>query len=353
MRRLVKLFNIIHTFVRFVRGEPLRFSKGIKVSQQSGTDAVALCPFSCHTKSMKNIHLEHPEDAILTGDLSVLDWFTAKSKLSVKMDGAPAIVWGKDPATQTFFVGTKSVFNKVKIKINHSHEEIDKHHTGKVADILHTCFDCLPRINGVIQGDFIGFGGDDTYHPNTITYKFDEIVQEDVIIAPHTGYLAESDLRDAIAFPITKKQQSTDNVLFVQPEVTISQHLDDIEDMCNFARQMSTICEFVTPNEAKKVKKCLNTFIRTGTNVSAYMMEEDIAIAADCDVNLIRLWLLVKSIKDDMFAFIDPPDDEIECYINDELCDHEGYVMHNKFGSYKIVNREVFSYYNFTLAKQW
>ena len=47
---------------------------------------------------MKNIHLEHPEDTILTGDLSVLDWFTARGKLSVKMDGAPAIVWGVDPA---------------------------------------------------------------------------------------------------------------------------------------------------------------------------------------------------------------------------------------------------------------
>ena len=40
---------------------------------------------------MKNTHLEHPEDTILTGDLSVLDWFTAKGNLSVKIDGAPAL----------------------------------------------------------------------------------------------------------------------------------------------------------------------------------------------------------------------------------------------------------------------
>ena len=75
---------------------------------------------------MKNTHIEHPEDSILNGDLSVLNWFTAKSKLSVKIDGAPAIVWGRNPATGNFFVGTKSVFNKVKIKINESHEDIDK-----------------------------------------------------------------------------------------------------------------------------------------------------------------------------------------------------------------------------------
>ena len=46
---------------------------------------------------MKNTHIEHPEDTILTGDLSVLDAFVTKSKLSVKIDGAPAIVWGTNP----------------------------------------------------------------------------------------------------------------------------------------------------------------------------------------------------------------------------------------------------------------
>ena len=68
---------------------------------------------------MKNTHIEHPEDSILTGDLSVLDWFCSMkgAKASLKMDGAPAVVWGTNPTTGNFFVGTKSVFNKKKIKI--------------------------------------------------------------------------------------------------------------------------------------------------------------------------------------------------------------------------------------------
>ena len=63
---------------------------------------------------MKNTHIEHPEDSILTGDLSVLDWFCSMkgAKASLKIDGAPAVVWGTNPATGNFFVGTKSVFNK-------------------------------------------------------------------------------------------------------------------------------------------------------------------------------------------------------------------------------------------------
>ena len=294
---------------------------------------------------MKNIHLEHPEDTILTGDLSVLDWFTASnSHLSVKIDGAPAIVWGRNPASGKFFVGTKSVFNKVKIKINESHQDIDKNHTGEVAAILHNCFDNLPRINGIIQGDFIGVGGSDIYRPNTITYQFKEVVKENIIIAPHTAYIAQKDLRDAIAFPITKQQKSTDKVLFFQPNVTLAKHLDDIEDYCKFARQMSSMVEFVSDKEAAKIKKQINGCIRELSDIN----EEDF----DCDANLIRLWKLVESIKLDMFAFINIEDDT-NCFIEDEKCEHEGLVMYNDYGAYKIIHRDIFSYYNFTLAKRW
>ena len=143
---------------------------------------------------MKNTHLQHPEDSILTGDLSVLDWFITAGNLSVKIDGAPAVVFGTNPATGNFFVGTKSVFNKVKIKINESHEDIDANHSGNVADILHACFDYLPRLDAIIQADFIGFGGSDEYTPNTITYKFPDVVTEEIILAPHTVYIAEKEI---------------------------------------------------------------------------------------------------------------------------------------------------------------
>ena len=61
---------------------------------------------------MKNKHIEHPEDTILTGDLSVLDAFQSDNHYSVKIDGSPAIVWGTDPENGKFFVGTKSVLTR-------------------------------------------------------------------------------------------------------------------------------------------------------------------------------------------------------------------------------------------------
>ena len=301
---------------------------------------------------MKNTHIEHPEDSILNGDLSVLNWFTENGKISAKIDGAPAIVWGRNPASGNFFVGTKSVFNKVKIKINESHEDIDKNHEGNVANILHECFDNLPRTNNIYQGDFIGFGGEECYQPNTITYYFDEIVTNNIIIAPHTVYTAEDDLRNAIVDnDAILKVKSDDNVLFVRPFVTIDEHRDDIKDMCDFARQMSTLCEFPEDKTVTRIKKHLNACIRSDIEMDDITLDA-IAFDNNCDVNILRLWKLVQSIKMDMFTFIDA-DSSMECYIGEERCDHEGYVMHNEFGTYKIVNRVGFSHANFNLAKSW
>jgi hypothetical protein len=301
------------------------------------------------TKQMQNKHLEHPEDEILTGNLSVLDWFSeVDSIISVKMDGAPAIVWGTNPANGKFFVGTKSVFNKVKIKINHSHEEIDANHEGKVADILHSAFDCLPRTSSIIQGDFLGFGGSDTYRPNTITYVFPQVITQDIIIAPHTIYGGGDDLREVSSAPLTSKLISTKKCLFVQPEVSLNPHREDLEDVCKFAKQMSTLCEFVSDKKATQIKKELNACIREQKVID----EDEIAEKCDCDKNLIRLWRLISSIKDDLFIFIHETD-EIECYLWDVQSFHEGYCITNKHGIYKVVDREVFSHANFTLAKNW
>ena len=292
--------------------------------------------------SMKNTHLSHPEDSILTGDLSVLDWFLTNGEVSAKIDGAPAIVWGKNPATGKFFVGTKSVFNKKLIKINEAHSDIDRNHSGNVANILHHCFDCLPRIDWIAQGDFIGFGGDDTFRPNTITYIFDEVITQDIIIAPHTVYVAEHDLRDAVASPLVLCPKSTDRCLFVKPDCW--QVDEDFDEIVAFARQMSTLCEFITDKQSRQVQQQLNSVIRAGLVIDELTLDA-LAFANQIDVNLLYLWSLVKSIKDDMLFLM--RNNGPEAYINDKQCQGEGYVKSNEFGMFKLVNREVFSHANF------
>ena len=294
---------------------------------------------------MKNKHIEHPEDSILNGDLSVLNWFTADSHISVKIDGSPAIVWGTNPANNKFFVGTKSVFNKKLIKINHNHADVDRNHKGKVADILHLCLDNLPFTDNIYQGDYLGCGGTDSFNPNTIRYDFPDKVFQEIVIAPHTVYFAKKDLRDAVAVPMDFTLIDTLNCKFVQPEVTLKEDRVSMIDRCNFARQIATLCEFPNDKQVKTIKRQLNTCIREEIELDDLTIE---ALASDneIDVNVLRLWQLVRSIKWDLFSFIER-DDEIECYINDEECDHEGYVISNDYGTFKIVDRDVFSKNNF------
>jgi len=298
---------------------------------------------------MKNTHLQHPEDAILTGDLTVLDWFTDASTLSVKIDGCPAIVWGTNPANGKFFVGTKSVFNKVKIKINHSHEEIDRNHSGVVADILHHCFDCLPDYYGIVQGDFIGFGGDDTFCPNTITYVFDEVIDQNIIIAPHTFYATTGELKDAFVVSdgdVFPTFEDTETCKFVQPRAW--QLDEDFTEIVGFARQMSTVCEFLTPSVSASIQKQLNAVIRAGLVIDDITVDA-LAFANQIDANVLRLWQLVSSIKLDMLHLC--RNNGPKAYIGNRQCSGEGYVRTNNHGMFKLVDRMQFSHANFNNGK--
>lgn len=297
----------------------------------------------------KNLHLEHVEDTILTGDLSALDCLLTEGYLSVKIDGSPAIVWGKNPATGNFFVGTKSVFNKVKIKINESHQDIDANHTGEVATILHKCFDYLPQTEGIFQGDFIGFGGYREYTPNTITYQFDDVVTEEIIVAPHTYYTAEKDLRDAIAHPMKFIITDTFYCKFVKPTAriftgnydTCAGSFADVREPIQFAKQMAQTVTFLSDKKAKEIKKQLNACIRENRPV--------VNSEFDCDPMLLGFWALVKSIKDDALFLC--RNNGPRSYIGQDEVNAEGYVYSNEFGTYKLVNRQQFSVANFNNPK--
>ena len=298
-----------------------------------------------YLKNMKNTHLQHPEDSILTGDLSALDWLLSDGEISAKIDGAPAIVWGTNPATGKFFVGTKSVFNKKLIKINETHSDIDANHSGDVADILHHCLDYLPDFDGIVQGDFIGFGGDDTYCPNTITYIFDEVIEKDIIIAPHTLYATDGEMKDAYVINDMVDMEifdDNDYVKFVQPKCW--QVDEDFDEVVAFAKQMSCMCEFLNPKQSQQVQQQLNSIIRAGLDIDDLTMDA-LAFANKIDVNVLRLWSLVKSIKDDMLFLM--RNNGPKAYIGRQRCGGEGYVKINQFGMFKYVNREQFSHANF------
>ena len=295
---------------------------------------------------MKNTHLEHPEDAVLDGKDAVKNVIKflrdRNSKLSVKYDGAPAVVWGTCPFTGRFFVGTKSVFNKKKIKINYSHYDISLNHEGNVASILHVCFDNLPRIGGIVQGDFIGFGGNDFYQPNTIEYNFGQLVRENMIIAAHTSYTSETTLKDAVAsFGVTETLDS-DSVKFLNTNARFSSRCYYLDLLLGAASILSKFVEYPTDKEGERLKVEVNRCIREQRDVAESGMNNNLTI----------LYKMIMEIKELLMQGI-VSDEEVQCFIGDDKCDHEGYVMTNEFGTFKLVNRAVFSYNNFVRPKSW
>ena len=289
---------------------------------------------------MKNTHLEHPEDSILSGDLSVLSWFLANSEMSVKMDGKPAIVWGTDPSTDTKFVGTKSVFNKKKIKIAHSHQEIDDLYEGEVARILHDCLTFLPQYDGIVQGDFLGWGqGEDTFTPNTVTYVFPELIEQTIIVAPHTLYATDGELKDAYTINDMVGMEffnDTEYVKFVQPNCWEVADKYRFSEIIGFARQMAQLVNFADPLDAEALKIALNKCIREGREINPDEFDNS---------RLISYWFLIKSIKEDILFLC--RNNGPSAYIGDRQCRGEGYVGINQYGMFKLVSREQFSHANF------
>ena len=152
--------------------------------------------FNQYITEGKNVHMTHLEDLVFEGSsrteeaISFLEEIAkmldgnskSRTNATVKWDGAPAIVCGKNPENGKFFVGSKSVFNKTP-KINYSIGDIRKNHKGGVADKLAVALKHLKTlpIKGILQGDMM-FGPGDvktksidgvshyTFTPNTITY---------------------------------------------------------------------------------------------------------------------------------------------------------------------------------------
>jgi len=153
--------------------------------------------FKGFTTTDRNTHLEHLEDDIINRGTqggqnaiaflkSIRDMLSGSSSkkvnMTVKWDGAPAIICGINPENGKFFVGTKSVFNK-NPKVNYTNADIRKNHSGELASKLQIALRELSRlgIKGVLQGDFlfsqsdlkkIDMDGDAmiSFTPNTITY---------------------------------------------------------------------------------------------------------------------------------------------------------------------------------------
>jgi len=272
----------------------------------------------------KNTHLEHLEDDIINNGFeggknaiaflsSIKNMLQAKTdkkvNISVKWDGAPAIVCGINPENGKFFVGTKSVFNKTP-KINYTIQDIKNNHTGELVNILRECLQYLSRLGmkEILQGDlmFIQSGKKKTtykdpsgkqeqmisFQPNTIVYMVPEntpfgkkIDRSKLGIVFHTTYKGASfDKLSAKFGANVSKLRRTPNVWFddarykdvsgnalmtigesQQLQKTINMASGSLKKSKEMLNKIKT--EKNTLSVGVQLKTYLNSFIRAGTDL--------------------------------------------------------------------------------------
>ena len=313
-----------------------------------------------------NTHMEHPEDMVFHGQgSSLVDFFynlPADQTVSVKWDGAPALVWGRCPETNQFFVGTKSVFNKRLIKINYNHHDIDRNHEGVVATILHVAFECLPvPSTGYLQGDFIGFGGTDVFRPNTIEYRFPHVLPQSMVVAVHTRYTGAF-LDPTPEFGVRPSTINFDDTRTSRCHLIDTCHAsveyrDFFKKCIDFAKvkYLESRAKFPQSRATRQyLKTHVNKYIRRGFFPTAVELYESLPDKYKCQVNadLFRLYHVIYNLKMRVFGAIEVYS-KAECYIDGQPTDHEGFVISSSDHTYKIVNRLEFSKANFTLDKNW
>jgi len=203
---------------------------------------MALISFAQHlqeAKSGKLMHLQHLEDLMLDDGaggaafaLDVLKQFghmlehggvPRSMNVTTKWDGAPAVVFGPDPADHKFFVATKSAFAKDP-KLMKSKAEINATYgSSGLGAKLHACLVELQLLHPkqILQGDLL-FTDDVktqtidgkhylTFRPNTILYAVEassqlgqQIARAHLGIVVHTMYKGRGRTIDSYtASPIT------------------------------------------------------------------------------------------------------------------------------------------------------
>lgn len=201
----------------------------------------------------KNTHLEHLEDDIINNGAkggenainflkTVRDMLAGNTggavNMTVKWDGAPAIICGINPENNKFFIGTKSVFNATP-KINYTVADIKRNHgSGGAAKKLEYSLRYLKSlpIKGILQGDLL-FTDDKetkdidgqsmiTFTPNTITYAVPKdsdigrkIVRAKIGIVFHTAYTGK-DMKSLSAGFGTVKGSGGSNIFLASAQYT-------------------------------------------------------------------------------------------------------------------------------------
>jgi hypothetical protein len=256
-------------------------------------------------------HLEHAEDHVIHGGSAgfshayhnlkdVHDRLTGKenaTKVTMKYDGSPSVIFGTNPENGRFFVATKSAFNK-NPKINYTPEDIDRNHghAPGLVEKLKAALEHLPKVTprkGVYQGDIMHTKGDVRvqgnkvrFTPNTITYGADRnsehgqaAMNSQIGVAVHTAYKGKTmeDMKAQYA-PELNTFKNHKDVHLISTEHPLDKLDYNPKDQQRFAKHMKAAAmlhkatgedDFTAGQDHQiPLKTYINSTIRHGTNPS-------------------------------------------------------------------------------------
>lgn len=276
--------------------------------------------FLIESDAKKNTHLEHLEDQVFNGGIAgtkqaldflrgLRDMLSGSSKSSVnvtvKWDGAPAIICGTNPENKQFFVATKSAFSK-NPKLNYTQSDILKNYgaSGGLVEKLQVALEVLSKANikGVLQGDLLFTKADlqiiehdgeslISFRPNTIRYAVpvksnlgERILSSDLGIVFHTTYTGKTiaDLKAnfganvdylknnsrAWIIDANFKDESGTATLTAKDTQYVSARLSEIGKLFN-KMDSTVIAKIVGNSEVKSfIKTYVNAKVKVGENIS-------------------------------------------------------------------------------------
>jgi len=366
---------------------------------------------------MKNTHLPHVEDMLfITGSPiipvtyleSMYHFLVGRPEIlttvTIKYDGSPAFVFGKDPENGKFFLGTKSVFSG---KVNYCIGDIIRNHKNPALQIkLEDLFDALKDIewDGVYQGDLLWTENSKTYTdtqfsfcPNTLRYIFPKSIDSEVGAVIHTKYLGDTFKTMRAVFDFDFPVYQTTKYFLFSPEYVpcldgISEQensylrfkLNFLYEICkDYDRErFAVIMAIRNPKFLEIFQKYVNLSVKTAHTITAegfveYLRKEFLkhadslksqkgkenaiselnAFQASFDYNelirVIEFYNLVTELKVEMIRKLDTHSNYLIYLPTNVPCGHEGYVM-NKFDvPVKFVDRNTFSAANFNNEKAW
>lgn len=368
-------------------------------------------------------HLEHAEDNIFNGEEgyhlsnkvlhAVHDRIQGKAtatKITTKYDGSPSLVFGFDPVSKKFFVGTKAALSK-NPTVNFTKADVLKHYGDRpeLAASLLQALEHLPKVapdKGVYQGDLLYTKDrvqedNRNYHftPNTLMYSIKKsepeatkIKSAQIGIVVHTKYHGKDlESMNAGFDPDLHNFGKSKDVHIINPDVPVERSLGGEETKKEFTKNMLEVEKqklnahpdmfAETAGHSAFLKKYINETVRNEEKPTPMGFKQSLtdSFTKDADKlktaagklrktealvihlahvdehhdkynSLLTIHHHLQEAKNKLIEALDKTN-QYECSVDGEDCPGEGFVAIHHGMPTKLVNRAQFSKKNFDKFK--